>query len=68
MGGVEIRNKDSIRVFGELTSPYNYKEAAKCLEDNLLFTLESGITQRVNLNAWSWDARLLHNVHIKKTL
>lgn len=66
MGGVEIRNKDSIRVFVELTSPYNYKETAKYLEDNLLFTLESGITQRVNLNAWSWDARLLHNVHIKK--
>ena len=63
---VEIRNKDSIRVFVELTSPYNYTDGPKRLEDNLLFTLESGVEQRVNLNAYSWDATLLNDLHVER--
>ena len=61
---VEIRNKDSIRVFVELTSAYNYDFEPKYLEDNLLFSLESGVEQRVNLNAFSWDAELIQNLHV----
>lgn len=63
---VEIRNKDSLRVFVEATTPYNYHDTPQLVEDNLLFTLESGVTQKVNLNAYSWDAQLLHDVHIEK--
>ena len=63
---VELRNKDSIRVFVEATTPYNHGDRPQLVEDNLLFTLESGVTQKVNLNAYSWDARLLSNVHISK--
>lgn len=59
---VEIRKNDSIRVFVELTSPNNMKEVPTQLEDNLVFTLESGVTQKLNLNAYTWDAELLNNV------
>ena len=59
---VEVRNKDSIRVFVELTSPVNGKDGPQLIEDDLVFTLESGVEQKVNLNAYTWDARLLRNV------
>lgn len=61
---VEIRNKDSIRVFVELTSPTNGKDGPQLIEDNLVFTLESGVEQRINLNAYTWDAQLMKNVVI----
>ncbi|MBP3843483.1 MAG: right-handed parallel beta-helix repeat-containing protein, partial [Prevotella sp.] len=48
---VELRNKDSIRIFVEATTPYNHQDKPQLVEDNLLFTLESGVTQKVNLNA-----------------
>ena len=53
---IEVRSGDSIRVFVELTSPANHREEPSLLEDNLVFSLESGVQQRVNLNAWTWDA------------
>ena len=37
---VEVRNKDSIRVFVELTSPMNNKVEPTLLEDNLIFSLD----------------------------
>lgn len=64
--GVEIRKGDSIRVFVELTSAVNGRNQPYLVEDNLLFLLESGVTQKVNLNAWSWDAIKYSNVHIQK--
>lgn len=53
---IEIRDKDSIRVFVELTSPNNGASTPQLLEDNLIFTLESGVEQRVNLRGYTWDA------------
>lgn len=64
MNGLEVRNKDSIRVFVELTTPINGNTDPTLVEDNLIFTLESGVQQKVNLNAYSWDAELLKNVEI----
>lgn len=61
---IEIRNKDSIRVFVELTSPTNNNGSPRKIEDNLVFALESGVQQKVNLNAYSWDADLMRNVRI----
>lgn len=61
---IEIRKNDSIRVFVELTSPNNMKETPTLLEDDIIFTLESGVTQRLHLNAYTWDAELLNNVVI----
>lgn len=63
---LEIHNKDSIRVFLEVTTTSTYQDNPKKITDNLIFTLESGVQQKVNLNAWSWDAKLLHNVKISK--
>ncbi|MGI6242931.1 MAG: right-handed parallel beta-helix repeat-containing protein [Prevotella sp.] len=63
---VEVRNKDSIRVFVELTSPVNNQETPQLNEDNLIFTLESGVEQRVNLKAYAWDATLWKNVRIER--
>ena len=61
---VEIRKGDSIRVFVDLTSPVNGRNKPWLVEDNLLFLLESGVTQKVNLNAYSWDAIKYRNLHI----
>lgn len=61
---IEVRNKDSIRVFVELTSPKNGQSTPQLVEDNLLFTLESGLQQKVCLRSWSWDAILLRNLRI----
>jgi len=61
---VEIRKGDSIRVFVELTSSTNGAETPQLLEDNLVFQLESGVTQKVNLTAYTWDALKLTNAVI----
>lgn len=66
VNGIEVRNKDSIRVFVELTPPVNHATEPKKLEDDLIFTLESGVEQRVNLNAFSWDADMLRDVVVSK--
>lgn len=62
---IEIRKGDSIRVFVELTSPMNRQEDPQKIEDNIIFTLENGVQQRVCLNAYTWDAILLSDIHIK---
>lgn len=64
-GGIEIRNKDSVRVFVELTSAYTRKEVPQKIEDNLIITLESGRIQKVNLNAYSWDADVIRLLKVK---
>ena len=63
---LDVRRDDSVRVFVELTAPQNHAIGPQRIEDNLIFTLESGVEQRVNLSAHSWDAELLKNVHITK--
>lgn len=63
---VEIRKNDSIRVFVELTSAETHHDEPQLLQDELVFTLESGVQQNVTLKAWSWDATLLKNVEISR--
>lgn len=63
---IEVRNKDSIRVYVELTSAVTNKYVPVELNDNLVFSLESGRQQKVALNAWSWDARQLRDCTIEK--
>lgn len=65
---IEVRNKDSIRVYVELTSAVNYGATPKELKDNLVFVLESGVQQKVALNAWSWDATLLRSPKVESDL
>ena len=59
---VEIRDKDSIRVFVELTAPENGISSPQEHEDDLVFTLESGVEQRVCLHAYTWDAEMIDNM------
>lgn len=63
---VEIRNKDSIRVFVELTSVKTLRDEPTLVEDDLIFTLESGVEQKVNLNAYSWDVDIYNNVVVSR--
>lgn len=63
---IEIRHKDSIRVFVEVTLPTAAIDEPSLDEDNLVFTLENGVEQKVNLNAWAWNATLLRDVRISR--
>ena len=62
---VEIRKNDSILVFVELTATETRQTEPLMVEDDLLFILESGVEQKVCLQAWAWDARKLHDPEIK---
>ena len=59
---IELRSGDSLRVWVEITSQKenNTIEPQK-VEDNILFNLESGRQQAVNLYAWTWDADTLQD-------
>lgn len=59
---LEVRKGDSLRVFVELTSRLNDADEPQLVEDNLVFTLESGVQQKVNLRAYSWDAELRRDI------
>lgn len=59
---LEVRKGDSIRVFVELTAPENGQEEAQLIEDDLVFTLESGTEQRVCLQGYAWDAIQMRDV------
>ena len=62
---LEIRRQDSILVFVELTSAETSQLEPKLIEDDLIFTLESGVEQRVNLRAWAWDAQKMYDVVVE---
>ena len=50
---LEIRKGDSLRVFVEVTAVENISSDPQLLEDNLLFAVESGVGQKVNLRTYS---------------
>lgn len=52
----EVRGGDSIRIFAEVTMPQSGGDAPVAMTDTLLFTLESGVEQRVILAAVGQDA------------
>lgn len=64
--GLEVRRGDSLRVFVELTAPESRQLEPQLLADDLLFELESGVVQRVHLEAWSWDAQKVTNLVISR--
>lgn len=65
---IEVRKGDSIRVFVEITAYENRSKDPKLVEDNLLFTLESGAEQKVNLRTVSWDATKLTNLEVEEDM
>lgn len=64
----EIREGDSIRVFVELTAPRNHSDHPQQCNDDLVFTLESGMQQKVALSAHTWDAEFLRNVTLTEDM
>ncbi len=61
---LEVRKGDSIAVFVEVTTHETGKTDPQLIEDNLLFTLESGVVQKMNLRTWSWDAEKITSLHV----
>jgi hypothetical protein len=58
---IEIRRNDSILVFVELTSSQASNPEPTMVEDDLVFVLESGLQQKVNLRAWTLNAEKLYD-------
>ena len=65
VSNLEIRRKDSLLVFVELTPADTHQLEPRILEDDLVFTLESGTVQKVNLRAWAWDAERWNNLTLQ---
>lgn len=63
---IEVRKNDSVRVFIEITPPRNTGDQPKFVSDNIVFALESGVQQKVNLNAYSWNANFIRNMSVDK--
>ena len=63
---LEVRSGDSLRVFVELTAPYNRQSAPQLIEDRLVFTLESGVQQHVTLWAHAWDALIADSIIVSR--
>lgn len=65
VAGLEVRAGDSIRIFVELTAPKSGKTEPKTIEDDMLFTLQSGTEQAVHLQADAWDAIALDSLIVE---
>ena len=63
---LEVRKGDSLLVFVEVTTRETSKQEPQLVEDNLLFTLESGVVQKMNLRTWSWDAEKITSLRIER--
>ena len=62
----EVRKGDSILVFVEVTTRDTHKASPQLVEDQLVFTLESGVEQRVLLRAYSWDATKVDGLVVRR--
>lgn len=63
---IEVRHRDSVRILVEVTPPATHAVEPQANTDNLVFTLESGVEQKVNLRAYAWDAVAMRNVRISR--
>ncbi len=61
ISGLEVLGEDSLLAFVELTPQATGKVEPQPLDEQLVFTLESGVEQRVKLRAWAWDAERWEN-------
>jgi len=68
LNNLEVRKGDSIQVFVEVTTGKVGKDTPQLVSDNLTFTLESGVTQKVNLKVMSWDATMVNNLEVKEDM
>lgn len=64
--GLEIRKKDSIRIFVEVTAPRSGQVDPQPVRDNIVFSLESGKEQKINLLAYTWDAQKIDGWQVSR--
>ncbi len=62
----EVRKGDSLLVFVEVTTHENHASGPQLVEDNLIFTLESGAEQYINLRTYSWDAQKINSLIVRR--
>ena len=62
----EVRKGDSLLVFVEVTTRENHVLEPQLIEDNIIFTLQNGQQQRVNLRTYSWDALKINNLTVAR--
>ncbi len=62
----EVRKGDSLLVFIEVTTHENHALEPQLVEDNLIFTLENGSEQRINLRTYSWDAQKINSLVVTR--
>ena len=60
LSDLEILKKDSMFIFAEVTLPEVGADVPTLVRDKLLFTLESGVTQQIVLEALGQDAFFIH--------
>ena len=65
-GNMMLYRGDSLRVFVEATARRNVGDGPQEFTDDLVFTLESGVEQRVKLRAWSWNVTRYDFMDIKR--
>ena len=63
---IEVRNGDSIRVFIECTPRTTNQSDPQSVDDDLVFTLESGVREVIHLNTYSWDATLVDGLTVSR--
>ena len=63
---LEVRKGDSIRVFVELMAAETRQTDPQLIEDDLVFSLESGAEQKVHLRSYAWDAVQVKDLVITK--
>ena len=60
LNNIELLKKDSLFVFAEVTLPFQNSKELVYLKDELVFYLESGVSQKIVLEAYGQDAVILH--------
>lgn len=63
---IALRSNDSLRVYVELTAPRMEKNHPVAVEDELVFSLESGVEQHVPFKAFAWNAVKLNNFTVMR--
>lgn len=63
---IPIAAGDSVRLFAEMTAPITGQDAPQAYEEYLVFELESGVRQRVLLNAMGQDVEQLKALTISQ--
>lgn len=68
VNNIEVRKGDSIQVFVELTATENEQVTPQLISDDLVFQMENGTSQKVNIRGYAWDAQLIDSIIVNSDL